>query len=389
MLLTYNLYTTMKILILGIDGYIGFPLAMRLINGRNEVFGVDNFYTRKRVKKVNSDSVIKINSMEKRIKLLNNKIKFFYGDVSNSKFVYDVIKKTMPDGIVHLGEQRSAPYSMISLKTANETLIKNIKSTMNIIYAVKDLKKDIHIVKLGSMGEYGTPNVDIPEGFFNVAYNNRADYLPFPRMGQSWYHLSKIDDTYSLMLSNKIWNLNISDVMQGVVYGTRTKEINENNIFTRFDIDEVYGTVLNRFAAQSIINMPLTVYGKGEQKRTFLSLEDSITCLDLILNNPPENEYKVYNQFDEYYSLNYIADKIKKSSEIFFNREIKIDHLNNPRIEMENHYYNPINNNLKKLGYKKSRKLEDEIPLILKDLNNNKNLILKYKNTIMPKTLWR
>lgn len=379
----------MKVLILGIDGYIGFPLALRLINNGVNVYGADNFYTRKRVKEVNSKSAIKIDSMEKRLLKLNNKIKFFKGDVSNSKFVYDLIKNTMPDAIVHLAEQRSAPYSMISLKTANETLEKNIKSTMNIIYAVKDLKRDIHIVKLGSMGEYGTPNIDIPEGFFNVNYNNRSDYMVFPRMGQSWYHLSKVYDTYNLILANKIWNLNVSDVMQGVVYGSRTKEINKYKLFTRFDIDEVYGTVLNRFIAESVINEPLTVYGEGNQKRTFLSLEDSIYCLNLILNNPPDHEYKVYNQFDEYYSLNYIADKVKKYADSIFNNDTKIDHLKDPRVESENHYYNPINENLKKIGYKRQRSLDDEIPSMLNDLNDNKNNLLSLKNVIKPKTLWK
>ena len=151
----------------------------------------------------------------------------------------------------------------------------------------------------------------------------------------------------------------------------------------------MYGTVLNRFAAQSVIDMPLTVYGKGEQKRAFLSLEDSVTCLNIILNHPPEKEYRVYNQFDEYYSLNYIANKIKESSKTMFDKNIKIDHLKDPRVEMEEHYYNPVNDNLKNIGYRRVRKIEDEIPVILKDLNENKKSIIKYKNTIMPKTLWR
>ncbi len=379
----------MKVIILGIDGYIGFPLALRLMDNGIDVYGADNFYTRKRVKEVKSKSAIRINSMDERINKLNNKIKFFKGDVSNPKFVYDLIKGIKPDAIVHLAEQRSAPYSMISLKTANETLEKNIKSTMNIIYAVKDLKKDIHIVKLGSMGEYGTPNIDIPEGSFNVNYNNRSDNLIFPRMGQSWYHLSKVFDTYNLILANKIWNLNVSDVMQGVVYGSRTEEINKYSLPTRFDIDEVYGTVLNRFIAESVMDDPLTVYGEGNQKRTFLSLEDSIYCLNLILNNPPDHEYKVYNQFDEYYSLNYLASKVKEYADEIFNKNVKIDHLKDPRIESENHYYNPINENLKKIGYKRQRSLDDEIPLMLNDLNNNKKRLLSLRNAIKPKTLWK
>ncbi len=379
----------MKVLILGIDGYIGFPLALRLIDNGVDVYGADNFYTRKRVREVKSKSAIRINSMDERISKLNNRIKFYRGDVSNSKFVYDLIRDIKPDAVVHLAEQRSAPYSMISLKTANETLEKNIKSTMNIIYAVKDLKRDTHIVKLGSMGEYGTPNIDIPEGFFDVNYNNRNDYMVFPRMGQSWYHLSKVFDTYNLILANKIWDLNVSDVMQGVVYGSRTREINKYGLFTRFDIDEVYGTVLNRFVAESVIGDPLTVYGEGNQKRTFLSLEDSIYCLNLILNNPPDHEYKVYNQFDEYYSLNYLAGRVKEYADEILDKNVKIDHLEDPRIESGNHYYNPVNENLKKIGYRRQRSLDEEIPLMLKDLNSNKNRLLSLRNTVRPKTLWK
>ena len=379
----------MKVLILGIDGYIGFPLALRLIDNGIDVYGADNFYTRKRVMEVKSKSAIRINSMNERISKLNNRIKFYRGDVSNSKFVYDLIRDIKPDAVVHLAEQRSAPYSMISLKTANETLEKNIKSTMNIIYAVKDLKRDTHIVKLGSMGEYGTPNIDIPEGFFNVDYNNRNDYMVFPRMGQSWYHLSKVFDTYNLILANKIWDLNVSDVMQGVVYGSRTKEINKYGLFTRFDIDEVYGTVLNRFVAESVMGDPLTVYGEGNQKRTFLSLEDSIYCLNLILNNPPDHEYKVYNQFDEYYSLNYLAGRVKEYADEILDKNVKIGHLEDPRVESGNHYYNPVNENLKKIGYRRQRSLDEELPLMLRDLNSNKNRLLSLRNVIRPKTLWK
>ncbi len=379
----------MKVLILGIDGYIGFPLALRLLDRGYEVSGADNFYTRNRVRKVGSKSAIKINSFSTRNKKLNNAIKFYSGDVSNSKFVYDIIRDAKPDAIVHLAEQRSAPYSMISLKTATETLDKNIESTMNIIYAVKDLNKDIHIVKLGSMGEYGTPNIDIPEGFLNVSYNGRNDNLPFPRMGQSWYHLSKIFDTYNLMLAERIWNMNVSDVMQGVVYGTRTPEISKYKLFTRFDIDQVYGTVLNRFISQAVIGYPLTVYGKGNQKRAFLSLEDSVECLNLIIDHPPEREYKVYNQFDEYYPLNYLAETVKSQYKSLYNRDVSIDHVPNPRVELEDHYYNPVNENLKKIGYRRQRSLDEEIPVMIKDVKRNMNTVYSLKNVIKPATNWR
>ncbi len=378
----------MKVLILGIDGYIGFPLALKLLDDGNEVSGMDNFYTRKRVKKVGSKSVTKINSFETRNKKLNNAIKFYKGDASDSKLIYDVIRAEKPDAIVHLAEQRSAPYSMMSLKNANETIVKNIVSTMNIIYAVKDINPDIHIVKLGSMGEYGTPNIDIPEGFLEVTYNGRTDNLPFPRMGQSWYHLSKIFDTYSLMLGTRIWDFPVSDVMQGVVYGTRTDGITGHRMATRFDIDQIYGTVLNRFISQAVIGYPLTVYGKGNQKRAFLSLEDSIACLGLILNNPP-SEYKVYNQFDEYYPLNYVAESVKSKYEEIYGKTVNIDHIPDPRVELEDHYYNPVNANLKKLGYKRGRSLEDEIPIMLDDIRHNINTVYSLKNVIKPATKWK
>ncbi|MCL4311037.1 MAG: NAD-dependent epimerase/dehydratase family protein [Candidatus Thermoplasmatota archaeon] len=379
----------MKVLILGIDGYIGFPLALRLLDRGYEVYGADNFYTRNRVKNVGSKSAIKINSFATRNKKLNNAIKFYKGDVSNSKFVYDIIRDSKPDAIVHLAEQRSAPYSMISLKTATETLDKNIESTMNIMYAVKDLNRDIHIVKLGSMGEYGTPNIDIPEGFLNLSYNGRNDTLPFPRMGQSWYHLSKVFDTYNLMLANRIWNLNVSDVMQGVVYGTRTEEITKYKLFTRFDIDQVYGTVLNRFISQAVIGYPLTVYGKGDQKRAFLSLQDSVECLNLILDHPAEREYKVYNQFDEYYPLNYLAETVKSHYETIYGKSVSIDHVPNPRVEMEDHYYNPVNQNLRDIGYRRQRSLEEEMPVMISDVRKNINIVYSLKNVIKPSTNWR
>ncbi len=383
----------MNVLILGIDGYIGFPLALRFLSNGYNVYGADNFYTRKRVKAVGSDTAIPINTMDVRVKKVNEKtgktITFFKGNVSNPKFMYDIIKKSSPDVIVHLAEQRSAPYSMIGLREAVETLDNNINSTMNLIYAVKDLKRDAHIIKLGTMGEYGTPNIDIPEGFFDVEYHGRHDYLPFPRSGQSWYHLSKVHDTNNLMLANKIWNLTITDVMQGVVYGTRTEELNEYKMTTRFDIDEIYGTVLNRFVSQAVLGMPLTVYGAGNQKRGFLSLEDSITCLSLIAEHPENGSYNVINQFDEYYSLNYLAEKVKEKYEELYDKTVEISHINNPRVELDEHYYNPEHKKLSSLGFKSKIKLDDEIYNIIKDLNDNRLRLIKLKDSIMPKTFWK
>lgn len=317
-------------------------------------------------------------------------MKFYQGDVSDSDFMDDIIKKEKADGIVHLAEQRSAPYSMIGLKQAKETMVKNIVSTMNLIYSMKEHIPDAHLLKLGTMGEYGTPNIDIPEGFFDIEYNGRKDTLPFPKNAGSWYHWTKVHDSNNLMFANRVWKLNITDVMQGVVYGTQTPEIKETSLYTRFDIDEVWGTALNRFCAQAVAGLPITPYGKGGQTRGFLSLEDSVACLTLALESPPEKgEYRVFNQFDEHYSVKHLADMVKSVYEKEFGESAEIKNVPNPRVEAEEHYYNPVHEKLKKLGYRRSRELREDMVTILTDLKKHKDRILKYKDVIMPKTFWQ
>ena len=383
----------MKVAILGIDGYIGWPLAMRLMGRGHEVVGVDSLYTRKRVSEVNSDSVTPILSMEERIKKAEEgglgKLKFYKGDVNEPDFLYNVVRETKPDAFVHLAEQRSAPYSMIGLKQARETLMQNIGGTLNLVYAMKDIVPKAHLLKLGTMGEYGTPNIDIPEGFFKIDYNGRQDVLPFPKFAGSWYHWSKVHDTNNLMFANKVWKLKITDVMQGVVYGTETKEIKKHNLYTRFDIDEVWGTALNRFCTQAVLGYPLSAYGKGNQRRGFLSLEDSISCLTLgIEKEPEEGEYRVYNQFDEHYSINELTEIVSKRAKELFHNEVEIKHYPNPRVEKEEHYYNPEHSKLKELGYKPSRSLPEDIDTILRDVNRFREKALELKKVIEPKTVW-
>ncbi|BAB59670.1 sulfolipid biosynthesis protein [Thermoplasma volcanium GSS1] len=384
----------MKILIMGVDGYIGFPLALRLLTRGHDVYGIDNFITRKRVQKVGSDSALPISSFAFRNSVIKKKfgkgIGFFYGDATNPKFIYRVINEVRPDAIVHLAEQRSAPYSMIGLKEANETMVKNIVSTLNLIYAVKDITPEAHILKLGTMGEYGTPNIDIPEGFFEIEYHGRKDVLPFPRNASSWYHWTKVHDSNNLMFANKVWGTKVTDVMQGVVYGTRTEEIEKTGLYTRFDIDEVYGTALNRFTAEAIINEPITPYGKGGQTRGFLSLNDSIECLTLALENPPEfGEYRVFNQFDEKYSVNQLAEMVRDLYKEKFGKEPEIVHVDNPRVEKEEHYYNPEHEKLKALGYKRTKDIKSEIYDAIDDLNKFKERLMNLRNVIMPRTYWK
>jgi nucleoside-diphosphate-sugar epimerase len=384
----------MRVLVLGVDGYIGWALAQRLAYRGYDVFGADNFFTRRRVKEVGSDSVLPIPSIGKRLtdfkKFYGRELKFFRGNVSDAGFLYRIFREIEPDVVYHLAEQRSAPYSMLGLKQANETMVTNIVSTLNLVYAAKDLNPDVHIIKLGTMGEYGTPNIDIPEGFFEVNFRGRKDILPFPRNAGSWYHWTKVHDSNNLMFANRLWKLKITDVMQGVVYGTETKEIENSHLYTRFDIDEVWGTALNRFAAQAVAGLPITPYGKGNQKRGFLSLEDSITCLTIALEKPPgDGEYRVLNQFDQYYSINELAETTGEVYKEMTGRPARIEHVPNPRVESEDHYYNPDHKKLLDLGYKPSGELRNDLRKIIGDLMEHKEKCVELRNVVMPRTSWR
>ncbi len=384
----------MRVLILGVDGYIGWALAQRLATRGLDLYGVDNFFTRRRVKEVGSDSVLPVPSIGRRLQLFRGfygrGIKFFRGNVADPEFLYSVFKEAKPDVVYHLAEQRSAPYSMIGLKQANETMVTNLVSTINLVYAAKDVNPNVHIIKLGTMGEYGTPNIDITEGFFDIEFRGRKDTLPFPRSAGSWYHWTKVHDSNNLMFANRLWKLKITDVMQGVVYGTEIKEIEKSRLFTRFDIDEVWGTALNRFAAQAVVGLPITPYGKGEQKRGFLSLEDSISCLTIALEKPPKDgEYRVLNQFDQYYSVNYLADTVREVFRELTGKDARIKHVENPRVEAEDHYYNPDHKKLYELGYKPSGELKKDIKKIIEDLLEYEEKCKELKSVIMPRTYWR
>lgn len=384
----------MRVLILGVDGYIGWALAQRLVSKGHDVFGVDNFYTRKRVKEVGSKSVLPLPPMGRRLQSFRDfygkELKFYKGDVTDSRFLYQVFEEVKPGAVYHLAEQRSAPYSMLGLKQASETMTSNLVSTINLAYAVNDLDPSIHIIKLGTMGEYGTPNIDITEGFLEVEFRGRKDTLPFPRNAGSWYHWTKVHDSNNLMFANRLWGLNITDVMQGVVYGTATKEIEKSHLYTRFDIDEVWGTALNRFAAQAVAGLPITPYGKGNQKRGFLSLEDSVTCLTIALEKPPKSgNYRVLNQFEQYYSVNDLAEIVREVFKEVSGEEARIQHVVNPRVESEEHYYNPDHSGLYELGYKPSGDLRKDVRKIIEDLLQHKDECKKLKGVVMPKTEWR
>ena len=376
------------------DGYIGWALAQHQLVIGNEVCGVDNFSRRKHVEQVGSWSALPILSMEKRIENLKkefgDKVKFYKGDLTDPQFTNDIVKNFQPEGIVHLAEQPSAPFSMIDQQHTTYTQSNNVIGTLNVIYAIKNFVPKAHLVKLGTMGEYGYDHgLDITEGFMEVEFRGKKATIPFPRLAGSWYHWSKVHDSNNIMFACKLWGLRSTDVMQGVVYGTRTHEITNKENFTRFDFDEVFGTAINRYCAQAVIGHPLTVYGKGGQTRGFLALVDSIQCISLLLKNPAdEGQYRVVNQFDEQYNVLDLANRVQAIG----NKkglDIDVQRFENPRVEKEDHYYKADHEQLKKLGFKATRHIDDEIGIMIDDLIEQKDRILEKKDAIIKIIKWR
>ena len=383
----------MRVLICGIDGYLGWPLSLRLLREGFDVSGVDNFSRRDIVQEIGSKSALPVRSIQERLaasrEVFGDAPSFYEGDLRNYDFIASILEEYRPEAIVHLGEMPSAPYSMADAKHAYFTQENNVLGTLNLLFAMRDYTPEAHLVKLGTMGEYGTPDIDIPEGFFEVEYGGRKDRLPFPRQPGSIYHLSKVHDSFNIMFACKVWNLRSTDIMQGVVYGTRTEEIVEDSrLRTRFDIDAVFGTAINRFCAQVVVGLPITPYGLGSQKRGFIALRDSLECMTIALNNPPQKgEYRTFNQFDQIYDINGLAEVVASvASESGLSASISS--VENPRIEAEDHYYNPESNALKKLGFVPEHTLRAETKMILEDLTPFQGRINELRDMIRPHIKW-
>jgi UDP-sulfoquinovose synthase len=385
----------MRVFIAGIDGYLGWPLALYLTRRGHTVAGADLFLRRQWVAEMRSASIMPIGSMmERTVAFVENygaPLSFYEGNLCDHAFVERVLREFQPDAIVHLGEISSAPYSMLDVQHAVFTQTNNVTSTLNILFAIRDVPgcRNAHLVKLGTMGEYGTPNVDIPEGFIEIEYRGRKDTLPFPRQAGSWYHLSKVHDSNNVMFACRAWGLRSTDIMQGVVFGTRIDEMNDDQrLFTRFDIDQSFGTVINRFCAQAVISHPLTPFGKGHQRRGFLPLRDSMQCLALVIENPPSpGEYRVFNQFEEVYDVTELAHKVQRvGRELGLN--VAIRNLENPRIENEEPYYHPDHSHLLDLGYQPTHDIEAEMRIMLSDLLTYRDRVESLRKVLIPDIRW-
>jgi UDP-sulfoquinovose synthase len=383
----------MRILIAGVDGYLGWPLALTLAAEGHEVGGIDAYYRRDWVAEMGSQSATPIRRMTERLQAFHDafgeSLDFRRGDLRDYNVVLNLVRAFEPEAIVHLGEQPSAPYSMVDVQHAVYTQTNNVVGTLNLLFAMREACPRAHLVKLGTMGEYGTPNIDIPEGFFTIEYRGRTDTLPFPRQAGSWYHQSKVHDSHNVAMACRIWGLRSTDIMQGVVYGTRVDAMGEDErLVTRFDFDQCFGTAINRFCAQAVIGQPLTPYGKGGQRRGFLPLRDSVQCLFLALTNPPKDgEYRVFNQFEETYSVYDLAEKVKKVGDQL-GLGVEIRATENPRIEKEEHYYQPDREHLMRLGYRPTQDMEGEIKIVLGDLIRYRDRVAARKRALLPDIRW-
>jgi UDP-sulfoquinovose synthase len=382
----------MRILILGGDGYLGWPTALRFSTRGHEVSVVDNFSRRRWHHEQSTDSLTPIMPLAERIEawreLSGNSIHAYIGNIEDGEFIDGVVVDTEPEAIVHYGEQPSAPFSMISRKHAVDTQYTNVIGTLNLLFSIRDRVPDCHLVKLGTMGEYGTPNIDIEEGFIEIEHNGRRDVLPYPKLPGSLYHLSKVHDSHNIHFACRVWGLRSTDLNQGVVYGISTDETDiDERLTTRFDYDEVFGTALNRFCVQAVIGRPLTVYGSGGQTRGFLNIRDTLQCVELAVGNPPdEGEYRVFNQFTEQFSVSELAQIVKRAGEQL-GHEVAIENMPNPRVELEEHYYNARNTKLRDLGLQPHLLGEELVQSMLATIERHKGRVIE--RAIAPRTRWR
>ena len=383
----------MRVFIAGVDGHLGWTLAQYLAARGHDVAGADNFFRRQWVDEMGSWSATPISAMPERRQAFRahfgKELRFWEGDLRDYGLVETIFNEFQPDAIVHLGECPSAPYSMVDVQHAVFVQTNNLTTTFNLLFAMRDLRPQAHLVKLGTMGEYGTPNVDIPEGFFEIEYRGRRDKLPFPRQAGSWYHWSKVHGSNNIMFACRIWNLRATDIMQGVVFGTRIDEMGDDErLLTRVDFDQAFGTVVNRFCCQAVIGHPLTPFGKGHQRRGFLPLRDSMQCLTLAIEHPPESSaYRVLNQFEEVYDVTDLALKVQKAG-AEAGLDVVVHNLENPRKEMEEHYYHPDHQHLFDLGYKPTHDVEAEMRIMLRDLLRYRSRIEAKREVLIPDVRW-
>src|SRR4051794_19143607 len=381
----------MRGLILGGGGCLGWATGMRVSARGHQGSGVDDFSRRRWHDEAGTGSLTPIVGLDDRIaawgELGGGEIRSFTGSVQDGDFLEGVVAETQPEAVVHYGQQASAPYSMASREKAVETQYANVIGNLNLLFSIRDHVPDCHLVKLGTMGEYGQPEIDIEEGYIEIEHKGRKDTLPFPKLPASLYHCSKVHDSTNIHFACRTWGLRATDLNQGVVYGIGTEETDgDERLITRFDYDEIFGTVLNRFCLQAVIGHPLTVYGAGTQTRGFLNIRDTLACVELAALNPADpGEFRVFNQFTEQFSVIELAQLVKHAGE-HLGYSVEIQHYENPRVEKEQHYYNAIHTKLLDLGLEPTLLGEELVESIIHAIERHKGRVIE--TAIDPKTRW-
>jgi UDP-sulfoquinovose synthase len=381
----------MRVLILGGDGYLGWPTAMRFSARGHEVSVVDDFSRRRWHEEAGTGSLTPILDLDQRIaawkELSGEEVRSFVASVQEGDLLDGIVAETRPEVVIHYGQQASAPYSMASREKAVETQYANVIGNLNLLFAIRDHVPDCHLVKLGTMGEYGQPDIDIEEGYIEIEHNGRKDTLPFPKLPASLYHCSKVHDSTNIHFACRTWGLRATDLNQGVVYGIETEEsARDDRLVTRFDYDEIFGTVLNRFCLQAVIGHPLTVYGAGTQIRGFLNIRDTLACVELAATNPAEaGEFRVYNQFTEQFSVLDLAHLVKQAGE-HLGYSVEIQHCENPRVEKEEHYYNAAHTKLFDLCLEPTPLGEELVKSMIHAIERYKGRVIE--SSIDPRTRW-
>ena len=381
----------MNVLILGGDGYLGWPTAMAFAAKGHTVTVVDNYLRRNIARETSSEPLLDAPNLNKRAEIFASlsgySIDVVIGDCSDHELISGVVEKTVPDVLVHYAEQPSAPYSMRSRQSADLTLRNNLGTTFAAIWAVLEHAPECHIIKLGTMGEYGTPNIDIEEGWLEITHKNRSQKFLYPRQAGSLYHTTKVLDTDLLWFYVRLYGLRVSDLMQGPVYGIETEESKlADDLLPNFHYDDIFGTVVNRFLVQAVAGVPLTVYGKGGQTRGYLNLKDTLQCVELAALNPPEaGELRILNQLTELFSVNQLAETVARVGNEK-GLDVKINPIENPRKELEDHYYNVEHSGLLELGLKPHYMTDDVVSGMLDMIINNRDSI--DPSRIMPRVRW-
>ncbi len=383
----------MRVIVLGGDGYLGWPTAMHFSKQGHEVMIVDNLAKRYWEAEVGVEPLVHIRSLQGRVKCwyaeTGKNIDFHIFDISdNHRYLYRVFEGFKPDTIIHYAEQPSAPFSMADRGKCVETQRNNVLGTLNVLFAMRYSCPEAHIVKLGTMGEYGTPNIDIEEGWLDIEHNGRKDRMLFPKKPGSFYHLSKVHDSHNLEFACRIWGVRVTDLNQGVVYGIDTDDtLRHPELITSFHYDAVFGTVLNRFVVQAVVGEALSVFGSGKQTRGYLNIRDTLSCVELAAKNPAEpGEFRVFNQFTEQFSVQQLADRVKAIGDRRgFN--VEIDHIENPRVEMEDHYYNAKHSKLMDLGLEPHLLTDEVIEGMMDVVSRHKDRV--YRDLLLPDIQWR